>query len=131
MARFNAYTLLTTNPELMSPSATFSVSSMANLLSMYEPEVHSSQFYDRITYRIRKLNQLLMTRSLRLVTHTTNPPTYSVVQLTNEHPYLKSQITMAHRSVIRNSTAVSGIVNYTISKPPITELEYKLIKYMY
>jgi hypothetical protein len=131
MARFNPYTLLTTNPELLNSTATFSVSSIAQLFSMNEPEIHNSCFYERITYRIRKLNQLLLSRGIRLVTHVTNPPTYSITNLTDDHPYVKSQLTLSRRSAIRNSTAISGVTNYSIGKSPITYNEYKLIKHMY
>ena len=129
MAIFNPYNIVTNNPELLNnPLKTYSADALANMFSMKVPEHETHKFYQNINYRIQKLNKLLMSRGVRLVTHSTNPPTYSISDLSCNRTYMRSQATRSHNASTRLSLGTSGI---TLKNTSVTKEEYRLIKYMY
>ena len=129
MSIFNPYNIVTNNPALLNnPLKTYSANALADMFSMKAPEHETRKFYQNLNYRIQKLNKLLMSRGVRLVTHSTNPPTYSISDLARNQTYMRSQVTRSRNASTRLSLGTSGI---TLKNTSVTKEEYRLIKYMY
>lgn len=116
MATFNAYALITKNKELHTVGSKIPAAAMAKLFGL-QP-LKGKVTYDTVTthtkkmqYRVRKLNNLLFARGLRIVESKEGNtlPSYRVDMLTPDHTYVKYSKTLSQNTHTRNVMTVAGL----------------------
>lgn len=139
MAKFNAYTVLCNNSSLTSVNNAFTgeqLATMFNVKGTLAPAFKDiSAFQGKIRYRVRKLNNLLLARGMRIVETTTadsSTMTFKVDRLTNDHPYMKYSRTLAANAHARDTMSQSGMTMHggTWAAMDVKEL-HLLTKAMY
>lgn len=119
MTIFDPYNLIKNSNELQTAGSIVSAKSMATLFGItpLTGKVNLAavtSHTNKMKYRVRKLNKLLLARGLRIVeVSTTSLPSYRVDVLTKNHPYIKFSKGMAFNSTARNTMMVSGMTLYS------------------
>ncbi|TQV62733.1 MAG: hypothetical protein FNT15_05855 [Sulfurovum sp.] len=119
MKKFDASGVLDKVVAFTVPGITLKASTVCEAFDLPKQDIperyHEAVSYlGKIRYRVRKLNQLLEARGLRVVESYSSGSklAYLIVALTLDHPYMKSQKTRALNASTHKAIASGGIRTY-------------------